>query len=103
MLPQVERDLQPWVCNEDAPDCADVWQANRRIVCLLSELLRLHHAPEALTVVAKCASTLERATEGLAVDGEACTMPQLEVKGHELKYSYCIMCLFSWIEFLVRK
>eukprot|EP00250_Pteridium_aquilinum_P013017 c21079_g1_i1 orf=657-4169(-) len=76
---QVEKDLQPWVCKDDTPEFVDVWQANQRIVCLLSELLRLHHAPEALKIVAKHTSTLEGATEGLAVDGEACTMPQLEL------------------------
>lgn len=85
MLPQVEKDLQPWACNDDTPEFVDVWRANKRIVYLLSEILRLHHAPEALKIVAKHSSTLQRATEGLAVDGEACTMPQLEVNDHELK------------------
>lgn len=76
---QVEKDLQPWACNDDTPEFVDVWRANKRIVYLLSEILRLHHAPEALKIVAKHSSTLQRATEGLAVDGEACTMPQLEL------------------------
>lgn len=75
---QVEKDLQPWAC-EDAQESVGVWQANKRIVCLLSELLRLHHTPEALKIVAAHSSTLALATQGLAVDGEACTMPQLEL------------------------
>ncbi|KAI5055707.1 hypothetical protein GOP47_0029228 [Adiantum capillus-veneris] len=76
---QVEKDLQPWVSSDDAPEFVDVWQANKRIVCLLSELLRLHNVPEALDIIAAHSSTLALATEGLAVDGEACTMPQLEL------------------------
>ncbi|MCO5608286.1 hypothetical protein L7F22_062492 [Adiantum nelumboides] len=76
---QVEKDIQPWIANDDAPEFVDVWQANKRIVCLLSELLRLHDAPEALKIIAAHSSTLALATEGLAVDGEACTIPQLEL------------------------
>jgi GIGANTEA protein len=79
VIVKVERDLQPWVDSADVPEFVTMWGVNKRIVCLLTELLRLHSAPEALIVVAKHSSIVEQATEGLSVDGEACTMPQLEV------------------------
>ncbi|KAH7297848.1 hypothetical protein KP509_25G015300 [Ceratopteris richardii] len=76
---QVKKDLQPWVRAHQGPDSADIWQANKRIVCLLSELLRLHNVPEAIKIIAENDDALARATEGLTVDGEACTIPQLEL------------------------
>ena len=96
----MERDLQPWVDNADIPEFVDMWRVNKRIVCLLAELLRLHSAPEALIVVAKHSSIVEQATEGLSVDGEACTMPQLEVihlimlQHYNILLSIYFICLF---------
>lgn len=76
---QAERDLQPWVGNEDLPEFQHLWRVNKRIVCLLTELLRLHSVPEALKGIAKSPGLLERATERMIVDSEACIVTQLEL------------------------
>jgi len=75
---QAERDLQPWVARHDSQG-QQIWRLNQRIVSLLAELLRYHNAPEALMVLANASDLLMRATDGMLVDGEACTTPQLEL------------------------
>lgn len=75
---QAERDLQPWVARDDTQG-QQIWRLNKRIVSLLAELLRCHNAPEALMVLANASDLLVRATDGMLVDGEACTTPQLEL------------------------
>lgn len=75
---QAERDLQPWVARDDTQG-QQIWRLNQRIVSLLAELLRCHNAPEALMVLANASDLLMRATDGMLVDGEACTTPQLEL------------------------
>lgn len=75
---QAERDLQPWVTRDDSQG-QQIWRLNQRIVSLLAELLRYHNAPESLMVLANASDLLMRATDGMLVDGEACTTPQLEL------------------------
>jgi GIGANTEA len=57
-----------------------MWRVNQRIVKLIVELMRNHDSPEALIILASSSDLLLRATDGMLVDGEACTLPQLEVK-----------------------
>ncbi|XP_057862401.1 protein GIGANTEA isoform X1 [Cryptomeria japonica] len=75
---QAERDLRPWVARDDTQG-EQIWRLNQRIVNLLAELLRNRNAPEALMVLANASDLLLRATDGMPVDGEACTTPQLEL------------------------
>lgn len=57
-----------------------MWRVNQRIVKLIVELMRIPDSPEALIILASASDLLLRATDGMLVDGEACTLPQLEVK-----------------------
>jgi len=41
--------------------------------------MRNHDSLESLVVVASASDLLLRATDGMLVDGEACTLPQLKV------------------------
>ena len=41
--------------------------------------MRNHDTPESLVILASASDLLLRATDGMLVDGEACTLPQLEV------------------------
>jgi len=41
--------------------------------------MRNHDSPEALVILASASDLLLRATDGMLVDGEACTLPQLEL------------------------
>lgn len=41
--------------------------------------MRNYDAPESLVILASASDLLLRATDGMLVDGEACTLPQLEV------------------------
>ncbi|KAL4195493.1 hypothetical protein AMTRI_Chr05g64950 [Amborella trichopoda] len=75
---QAERDLQPWIARDDGQG-HEMWRINQRIVHLVAELLRNHDAPEALMILASASDLLLRATDGMLVDGEACTLPQLEL------------------------
>ncbi|RXH86752.1 hypothetical protein DVH24_022027 [Malus domestica] len=52
-----------------------MWRINQRIVKLIVELMRIHDSPESLSA----SDLLLRATDGMLVDGEACTLPQLEL------------------------
>ncbi|KAJ6816562.1 protein GIGANTEA-like [Iris pallida] len=75
---QAERDLQPWIARDDEQG-QKMWRINQRIVKLIVELMRNHDSPEALIVLASASDLLLRATDGMLVDGEACTLPQLEL------------------------
>lgn len=73
---QAEKDLQPWIAKDDGQK---IWRINQRIVKLIVELMRNHDSPESLVILASASDLLLRATDGMLVDGEACTLPQLEL------------------------
>uniref|UniRef100_A0A6V7QQG3 Protein GIGANTEA n=1 Tax=Ananas comosus var. bracteatus TaxID=296719 RepID=A0A6V7QQG3_ANACO len=75
---QAEKDLQPWIAR-DGERGQRMWRVNQRIVKLIVELLRNHDSPETLIILASASDLLLRATDGMLVDGEACTLPQLEL------------------------
>lgn len=76
---QAERELKPWIAKDD--DLGQkMWRVNQRIVKVIVELMRNHEAAESLVILASASDVLLRATDGMLVDGEACTLPQLEVK-----------------------
>ncbi|KAI4346544.1 hypothetical protein L6164_007433 [Bauhinia variegata] len=75
---QADRELQPWIAKDD--DLGQkMWRVNQRIVKLIVELMRNHDSIESLVIVATASDLLLRATDGMLVDGEACTLPQLEL------------------------
>lgn len=98
---QAEKDLQPWIARDDEQG-QRMWKINHRIVKLIVELMRNHECPEALIILASASDLLLRATDGLLVDGEVCTLPQLEVIS-EANYKYNlsikvpIYCFNCWI------
>lgn len=75
---QAERDLQPWIARDDEQG-QRMWRINQRIVKLIVELIRSQESPETLIILASASDLLLRATDGMLVDGEACTLPQLEL------------------------
>lgn len=75
---QAEKELQPWIAKDDNLG-QKMWRINQRIVKLIIELMRNHDSLESLVVVASASDLLLRATDGMLVDGEACTLPQLKV------------------------
>nr|XP_043607661.1 protein GIGANTEA isoform X2 [Erigeron canadensis] len=75
---QAERELQPWIAKDDDHG-QKMWTINQRIVKLIVELMRNHNTPESLVIVTSALDLLLRATDGMLVDGEACTLPQLEL------------------------
>lgn len=75
---QAERELQPWIAKDDDVG-QKMWRVNQRIVKLIVELMRNHNTPESLVIMASALDLLLRATDGMLVDGEACTLPQLEL------------------------
>lgn len=75
---QAERELQPWIAKDDE-EGQKMWKINQRIVKVMVELMRNHDRPESLVILASASDLLLRATDGMLVDGEACTLPQLEV------------------------
>ncbi|XP_022976905.1 protein GIGANTEA-like isoform X3 [Cucurbita maxima] len=75
---QAERQLQPWIAKDDDQG-QKMWRINQRIIKLIVELMRNHDTPESLVVLASALDLLLRATDGMLVDGEACTLPQLEL------------------------
>ncbi|XP_071693334.1 protein GIGANTEA-like [Rutidosis leptorrhynchoides] len=75
---QAERELQPWIAKDDELG-QKMWRINQRIVKLIVELMRNHNTPESLVIMASALDLLLRATDGMLVDGEACTLPQLEL------------------------
>nr|GMD94111.1 protein GIGANTEA-like [Ipomoea batatas] len=75
---QAERELQPWIAKDD--DLGQkMWKINQRIVKLIVELMRNHDTTESVVILASASDLLLRATDGMLVDGEACTLPQLEL------------------------
>ena len=82
---QAERDLQPWIAKDDGQK---IWRINQRIVKLIVELMRNHDNPESLVILASASDLLLRATDGMLVDGEACTLPQLEVPFYEFLFFF---------------
>ncbi|TVU21497.1 hypothetical protein EJB05_31134 [Eragrostis curvula] len=76
---QADKDLQPWIARDDEQG-QKMWRVNQRIVKLIAELMRNHDSPEALVILASASDLLLRATDGILVDGEACTLPQLECR-----------------------
>lgn len=81
---QAERDLQPWIAKDDGQK---IWRINQRIVKLIVELMRNHDSPKSLVILASASDLLLRATDGMLVDGEACTLPQLEVTHYKIHFS----------------
>ncbi|XP_058074830.1 protein GIGANTEA-like isoform X2 [Magnolia sinica] len=75
---QAEKDLQPWIARDDEQG-QKMWKINQRIVKLMVEIMRNHDSPEALIILSSASDLLLRATDGMLVDGEACTLPQLEL------------------------
>ncbi|XVF39032.1 hypothetical protein PTKIN_Ptkin01aG0003000 [Pterospermum kingtungense] len=75
---QADRELQPWIAKDDDQG-QKMWRINQRVVKLIVELMRNHDSPESLVIVASASDLLLRATDGMLVDGEACTLPQLEL------------------------
>ncbi|WOL08142.1 protein GIGANTEA isoform X2 [Canna indica] len=75
---QAEKDLQPWIARDDEHG-QRMWRINQRIIKLIVELMRNHDSPEALMILAGATNILLRATDGMLIDGEACTLPQLEL------------------------
>lgn len=77
-FPQAEKDLQPWIARDDEQG-QKMWRINHRIIKLIVELMRNRDSSEALIILASASDLLLRATDGMLVDGETCTLPQLEV------------------------
>nr|BAS25700.1 gentian GIGANTIA homolog [Gentiana triflora] len=75
---QADRELQPWITKDDDHG-QKMWRINQRIVKLIVELMRSQIAPESVVILARASDLLLRATDGMLVDGEACTLPQLEL------------------------
>ncbi|RZC49192.1 hypothetical protein C5167_017616 [Papaver somniferum] len=75
---QADKDLYPWIARDDEQG-QKMWIVNQRIVKLIVELMRNHDRPESLVIIASASDLLLRATDGILVDGEACTLPQLEL------------------------
>ncbi|VFQ94989.1 unnamed protein product [Cuscuta campestris] len=73
---QAEREIHPWVSKDDY---GQVHRINQRIVKLIAEVMRNHDTPESLVILARASNLLNRATDGVLVDDEACTLPQLEL------------------------
>lgn len=83
---QAEKELQPWIAKDD--DLGQkMWRVNQRIVKLIVELMRNHDSSESLVILASASDLLLRATDGMLVDGEACTLPQLEVECYNSRFS----------------
>ncbi|XP_055833194.1 protein GIGANTEA-like isoform X2 [Solanum dulcamara] len=75
---QADKELQPWIAKDDDHG-QKMWRINQRIVKLIAEVMRNHDTPESLVILASAPDLLLRATDGMLVDGEACTLPQLEL------------------------
>ncbi|GJV29948.1 protein GIGANTEA isoform X1 [Tanacetum coccineum] len=75
---QAERELQPWIAKDDGLG-QSMWRINQRIVKLIVELMRKHDTLVSLVILTSALDLLLRATDGMLVDGEACTLPQLEL------------------------
>ncbi|XP_022850240.1 protein GIGANTEA-like isoform X3 [Olea europaea var. sylvestris] len=75
---QADREMKPWVTKDDELG-QKMWRINERIVKLIVEVMRNHEALESLVILASASDLLLRATDGLLIDGGACTSPQLEL------------------------
>ncbi|KAA8537955.1 hypothetical protein F0562_027464 [Nyssa sinensis] len=75
---QAERELQPWIAKDDDQG-QKMWRINQRIVKLIVELMRNHDTPESLVILCSASDLLLCATDGILVDGESCTLRQLEL------------------------
>lgn len=63
--------------------------------------MRNHDSPEPLVILASASDLLLRATDGMLVDGEACTLPQLEVINYECFFiSSDCKSVMEWISVL---
>ncbi|XAR62245.1 hypothetical protein NMG60_11016932 [Bertholletia excelsa] len=91
---QAERELQPWIAKDDDQG-QKMWRINQRIVKLIVELMRNHDTPESLVILASASDLLLRATDGMLVDGEACTLPQLELLEATAR---AIQPVVEWVE-----
>lgn len=88
---QAERELHPWIAKDDDQG-QKMWRVNQRIVKLIVELMRNHDSPESLVILASASDLLLRATDGMLVDGEACTLPQLEVISSRISFCFAVPC-----------
>lgn len=79
--------MQPWIAKDDDQG-QKMWRINQRIVKLIVELMRIHDSPESLVILSSASDLLLRATDGMLVDGEACTLPQLEVTVQYISVPY---------------
>lgn len=52
--------------------------------------MRKHDTTESLVILSSALDLLLRATDGMLVDGEACTLPQLEVSYNFISLSFII-------------
>ncbi|CAJ1953196.1 unnamed protein product [Sphenostylis stenocarpa] len=75
---QAEKELQPWIAKDDNLG-QKMWRINQRIVKVIIEIMRNHDSLESLVVVASASDLLLRATDGMLVDGDAYTLPQLKL------------------------
>ncbi|KAG7016401.1 Protein GIGANTEA, partial [Cucurbita argyrosperma subsp. argyrosperma] len=75
---QADKEFQPWIAKDDNQG-QKMWRINQRIIKLIVELMRNHDTLESLITLASASDLLLRATDGMLVDGEACTLPQLEL------------------------
>ncbi|KAK1312610.1 Protein GIGANTEA [Acorus calamus] len=91
---QAERDLQPWIARDDEQG-QKMWRINQRIVKLIAELMRNHDSAESIIILASASDLLLRATDGMLVDGEACTLPQLELLEATAR---AVQLVFDWGE-----
>lgn len=78
-----------------------MWKINQRIVKLMVELMRNYDTPESLVILASASDLLLRATDGMLVDGEACTLPQLEVSYLVHGFSHSDACLIKLFSFII--
>ena len=92
---QAERELRPWIAKE-YDQGQKMWRINQRIVKLIVELMRNHESVESLVIVASASDLLLRATDGMLVDGEDCTLPQLKVACCNICF-LCISIVFSFL------
>lgn len=75
---QANKDIRSWTSQESVQG-ETVWMSNRRILTLLTELLRLKRVLPVVQAIAKASEVLLRATDGLKLEVEGCVLPQLEV------------------------
>lgn len=89
--------MQPWIARDDERG-QRMWRINQRITKLIVELMRNHDRPESLMILAGASDILLRATDGMLIDGEACTLPQLEVmlnNYYEEENKFIYFCQYS--------